>query len=163
MNTSPKHTTFRRALAAASVVTLTGILLAPAGYAQVSKCIDKGGKVVGYASECPSGTRVEQMNIRSAPAAAPATAGKTLAEREADFRKRQMEKQEAQGKTDKQAADNEARARACDSARSYLKTLQSGTRVVRADPTTGERTFLGDDDYPKEMATAQRAVEANCK
>lgn len=163
MNTRSKHTAFRRALIVASVATLIGILPAPAAHAQVSKCLDKSGKVVGYGSECPPGTRVEQMNIRSAPAAAPATSGRSLAEQEADFRKRQIEKREAQSKTEKQAADVEARARACDSARSYLKSLQAGTRIVRADPNTGERTFLDDADYPKEKAAAQRSVEANCK
>jgi hypothetical protein len=103
------------------------------------------------------------MNIRSAPAAPSSNGGKSIAEQEADFRKRQIEKQDAQAKADKRASDSVERQRACDSARSYLKTLQSGMRVARTDPKTGERVFLGDDERPRELESAQRAVDANCK
>jgi hypothetical protein len=38
-----------------------------------------------------------------------------------------------------------------------------GQRVTRTDSKTGERTFLADADYPKEIESAERAVSANCK
>lgn len=150
-----------------------GTLAAPYGYAQVNKCVDAAGKVVGYGSDCPSGTKAEATNIRNVPSApAPGTAKpsttqssapKTLAEQEADFRKRQTEKQEAQAKTDKLAAEREARTRACENSRSYLKSLQSGTRITKTDPKTGERSVFEDADYARETVSAQRAVDANCK
>jgi hypothetical protein len=74
-----------------------------------------------------------------------------------------MEKQESQAKADKLAADQQARAQACDSARSYLKSLQSGMRVVRTDPNTGERIVLDDASRARETDAAQRAVSASCK
>ncbi|HEY9446416.1 MAG TPA: DUF4124 domain-containing protein [Burkholderiales bacterium] len=163
MKTSSQHTPFRYALTVFSCAVLTLILLAPVSHARITKCVDKSGKVVGYGSDCPSGTRSEQMDIRSTPAAVPATAGKSVAEQEAEFRKRQMEKQEAQSKSEKQAADKELRAHACDNARSYLKTLQSGTRILRTDPNTGERVVLGEEEHRKETISAQRNVDANCK
>jgi hypothetical protein len=143
---------------------------APAG-AQVNKCVDRAGKVVGYASECPAGTKSEATNIRNTPSAsaagtassASASTGNSIAEQEAGFRKRQMEKQESQAKAGKLAADQQARTQACDSARSYLKSLQSGVRIVRTDPNTGERIVLDDASHAKETDAAQRAVSANCK
>lgn len=143
---------------------------APVG-AQVNKCVDRAGKVVGYGSECPAGTRSEATNIRNTPSApatgtassASASTGNSIAEQEAGFRKRQMEKQESQAKADKLAADQQARTQACDSARSYLKSLQSGMRIVRTDPNTGERIVLDDASHARETDAAQRAVSANCK
>lgn len=158
-----------------TVLTLAAVLAAPGAVAQVNKCLDGSGKVVGYGSECPAGTRSEATSIRNAPtapapgagskssSAANASGPKTIAEQEADFRKRQMEKQEAQAKADKAAADQQARATACENARSYLKSLQSGTRMVRTDPKTGERAFFEEADYARETARVQRAVDQNCK
>ena len=74
-----------------------------------------------------------------------------------------MERQESQSKADKVAADQEARTQACDSARSYLKSLQSGMRIVRTDPNTGERIVLDDAGHARETDAAQRAVSASCK
>ena len=146
---------------AAGLAAMLGAASAPA---QVNKCLDANGKVVGYGSQCPPGTRSEATNIRSAPApSASPGAAKSIAEQEADFRKRQVEKQDAQAKADKRASEDSEKKRACDSARSYLKTLQSGMRVARTDPNTGERVYLGDDERAREMDSAQRAVDTNCK
>ena len=67
------------------------LLAAPAAInaAQVNKCLDASGKVVGYASECPAGSRAEPTNIRNAPQSGTDTS-KSLAERDAEFRKRQI-------------------------------------------------------------------------
>lgn len=151
-------------LFAGRLLLAVSLLAAAAGaHAQVNKCLDASGKVVGYGSQCPPGTRQETTGIRSAPSAPASSSSRSIAEQEAEFRKRQIEKQDAQAKAEKTAAQQEERARACDSARSYLKTLQSGMRVARTDPNTGERVFLGDADRAREMATAQRAVDTNCK
>lgn len=162
MKTARSCSIFPRFVVASLFVA--GIFMAaPEASAQIKKCVDGSGKVVGYGSDCPAGTREEATGIRNAPSSPATVTGRSIAEQDADFRKRQMEKQAAQAKADKAAANNEERARACDSARSYLKTLQSGMRIVRTDPNTGERVYLSETDYPKEMAAAQHAVDANCK
>jgi hypothetical protein len=97
----------------------------------------------------------------SAPSSAPQQ--KSLAERDAEFRKRQIEKQEAASKAEKKSAETEQRKRACDDSQAYLKTLQAGQRISRTDPKTGERTFLSDAEYPKEITNAERSVAGNCK
>jgi hypothetical protein len=129
---------------------------------QINKCVDKAGKVVGYATECPPGTRPQETGIRNAPPP-DAPAQKSLAERDAEFRKRQLEQKEAGEKSEKKAAETRERKEACESSQAYLKSLQTGQRIRKTDPKTGEASFLADADYPKEIAAAQKAVAANCK
>jgi hypothetical protein len=166
-----------------TIAAVAVMMMMPAlAFAQINKCVDKSGKVVGYGNECPAGTRSEASGVKSAPAPAPAAAKdagkadakgdakgagasqpKSLAERDADFRKRQVEKQEAEAKAQKTAADSEQKQRACTDAQSYLKSLQSGSRIVRSDAKTGERSYLADSDYPKEIARTQQQIQQACK
>lgn len=141
------------------------MLLSVAAYGQLFKCVSKDGKVE-YASQCPPGTKQQATGIKTTPSSPSSGAEapqKSLAERDAEFRKRLTEKDEAQASETKKAAEAEQRRRACDDARAYLKSLQAGNRVVRVDPKTGERIFLEDAGYATEIATAQRSVETNCK
>ena len=150
-----------------TIAALLMMMMSAVAAAQINKCVDKSGKVVGYGNECPEGTRSEQSSVKSAPAASPSPAAapqqKSVAERDADFRKRQIEKQEADAKSEKKSAEADQRRRACQESQASLKSLQTGQRITRTDAKTGERTFLDDAEYPKEIASAQRAVAANCK
>jgi len=137
-------------------------LLPGVASAQVNKCLDASGKVVAY-GECPAGTRSEPTNIRNAPAPGGVGPQKSTAERDADFRKRQMEKQEATTKSDQKSAEAAQRKAACDTSRAYLKQLQERQRITKTDPKTGERSYMSDAEYPKEIATAERSVAQNCK
>lgn len=146
------------------VPVIVALLPAAAG-AQVVKCVGPDGRVE-YASVCPPGTSSRKLDIRSAPAApstAPSSQEKSLAEREAEFRKRRLEQEQEQQKTEKKLAEAEQRRRACESARAYLKALEERQRITRTDPRTGERVYLEDADYPREIAAAQRAVSDNCE
>ena len=165
----------------ATIGLITMLLLSTTAHGQLLKCIGKDGRVE-YANQCPAGSKEQATGIRSG-SASPSTpsdnpapqkgkpeaqkdkpeAQKSLAERDAEFRKRQIEKQEAEAKTAKKAAEDEQRKRACDNARAYLKNLEARNRVVKFDPKTGERIYLEEAQYPSEIATAQRAIEANCK
>lgn len=148
-----------------ATIGLILMLLSATVHGQLVKCISKDGRIE-YANQCPPGTRQEATGIRSTPPSASPDAAapqKSLAEQEADFRKRQTEKQEAQAKEAKKAAETTQRNRACEDARAYLKSLQAGNRIAKTDPKTGERVFLEDAQYATETATAQRSVDANCK
>ena len=150
------------------------MMMAPlAVHAQMLKCVSKDGKVE-YAAQCPAGTREQQTGIKSAPAAPAASdkAGdkasdkskpKSMAEQETDFKKRQVEQAEAAAKQQKEAAEAAQRKRACEEARSYLAGLESGARVTRNDPKTGERVFLEDAARAQEVQRAQQSIQANCK
>jgi hypothetical protein len=139
------------------------MLMPFAVHGQLLKCIGTDGSVE-YASQCPSGTKEIQTGIKNVPSASPSsTQQKSFAEREAEFRKRQIEGQDARQKDEKKAAEDQERRAACEQARTYLKSLQVGNRIARIDPKTGERVFLEDPDRPAEVARAQRAVDSNCK
>ncbi len=133
-----------------------------AAQAQIMKCVGAGGRVE-FAASCPPGTKAESTGIRNAPSAAPATPQKSLAERDADFRKRQMDQQESEKKADEKTQQAADQKQNCASARSYLSSLQSGNRIGKIDPATGERVFLEDNERASEMARAQRGVESSCK
>jgi hypothetical protein len=143
-------------------------LLAPfAAHGQLLKCISKDGRVE-YAAQCPPGTEEQQTGIRSSregPSSSDAASPqqKSNAEREAEFRKRQMEAQDARQKDEKKAGEDQGRRANCEQAQTYLKSLQEGHRIARVDPKTGERVFLEDPARPAEVARAQRAVDSNCK
>ncbi len=133
-----------------------------AGHAQIMKCVGAGGRVE-FASACPPGTKAQDTGIRNTPGAAPATPQKSLSDRDADFRKRQMEQQEAAKKSEEKSQQTADQKQNCESARSYLTGLQSGNRIGKTDPKTGERVFLEDSERSAETARAQRAVDTNCK
>ena len=154
------------------IPALAMIIASASASAQINKCLDPSGKVAGYGHECPAGTRSEASGIKAAPPPAPAAPGgaansaaqpKSIAERDADFRKRQREKQEAEAKTGKSSAEAEQRKLACAESQAYLKSLQSGNRIQRTDPKTGERVYLADSEYTAETAKTQQAVQSRCK
>ena len=140
------------------------IMLAPvAAHGQLLKCVGTDGKVE-YASQCPPDTKEIQTGIRNVPSASPpAATQKSLAEREADFRKRQTEGAEARQKQEKKTSETAEMRQACDNAQTYLKGLQEGQRYARVDPKTGERIYLEDAGRASEIARAQRMVDQNCK
>jgi len=139
-------------------------MLAPvAAHGQLLKCIGTDGKVE-YASQCPPDTKEIQTGIRNVPSASPpAATQKSLAEREADFRKRQTEGAEARQKQEKKTSEAAEIRQACENAQTYLKGLQEGQRYSRVDPKTGERINLDDAGRASEIARAQRMVDQNCK
>lgn len=145
------------------------ILLTPfaAAHAQLLKCTGKDGRVE-YATECPVGTQEQQTGIRSTREG-PSSSGagspqqKSIAEREAEFKKRQMEGAEAQKKAEAKTAELAQNRENCERARIYLKSLQEGQRIAQIDPKTGERVFVEDAARPAEIARAQQAADSWCK
>lgn len=131
-------------------------------HAQIMKCIGPGGRVE-FASSCPPGTKAESTGIRNMPSAAPSSPQKSVTERDSEFRKRLADQQEAAKKAEEQTRETADRKQNCEAARSYLLSLQSGSRIAKTDPKTGERVFLEDSEREAEVTRAQRAVDSNCK
>lgn len=159
------------------IVILAGLFWAATAItaqAQIMKCVGKDGKIE-FATSCPSGTTQQDTGVSSKPAAEPAAksgakdaskdkaAPKSLADRDAEFRKRQTDQQTASAKDAKKAAENEDRQRACQSAQSNLVTLKNRQRMFRTDPKTGERAAFDDADYERETAYAERVAAETCK
>jgi hypothetical protein len=154
-----------------TIVLVALMALSTGAAAQINKCVDAKGKVVGY-GECPPGSRSEASGVKSSPAPSPApsksgttpAAGpQSAAEKDADFRKRQMEKQEAAAKDAKKAAAADQNKQACEESRAYLKSLQSGNRIQTTDPKTGERNYLQDNEYAGEIARTEQKIKTWCR
>ncbi len=149
-----------------TILVLLMMVLSPAAYGQLMKCVSKDGKVV-YANSCPPDTTEQKMSIKSSSGgpgqSAPASTPKSLAERDADFKKRAIEKQEAEQQDAKKLAESQQKREACGNAQNYLKTLESGTRITRADPKTGERIFIDDAERATETTRARARVAESCK
>jgi len=144
------------------------IALAPAvASGQLLKCVGKDGRVV-YASNCPADTTEQRLRTggtggTSSGAAPAAKAPQSLADRDADFKKRMVEQQEAQQKDAKKQAEDQVRRDDCTAAQAYLKSLEEGQRIARTDPKTGERVFLDDSERAAEMTRARTRVSQSCR
>jgi hypothetical protein len=124
-----------------------------------------------YGDIPPPGVKAIPLKATFAPAPAAPAAGKddkaaakgplTPAEKEAEFRKRQLEARKAQEKEQQLAKDASAKKENCARAREAQRTLESGQRIVRID-SQGERHFLGDAERAQQVAKARDAVASSC-
>ncbi|CUI03387.1 DUF4124 domain-containing protein [Massilia antarctica] len=101
-----------------------------------------------------------------APASQPMSADDkvppSLADREADYRKRTKAKEDEQKKTTAEATRKANNKIACESARTYKRNLEQGTRVSSTDKN-GERTFMDDSKRASEIARANKTISDGCK
>jgi hypothetical protein len=144
-------------------VTLAGAALlalfwAGAASAQMYKCIDAHG-VTHYADKPTPGCANSAVDIRASPPLsgrlAPPAEG--AAEQEAGFRRRQVERSEAERAEREQRAALESR---CAGLRQQRAMLASGTRLVQAN-AQGERVFMEDAERERRLAEVQAAL-AQC-
>jgi tRNA nucleotidyltransferase (CCA-adding enzyme) len=85
----------------------------------------------------------------------------TIAERNADFRKRHAEQAEKEKKAAEQARITAEKKKNCEHARDYQTTLTSGERIAHTD-RNGERSFLTDEQRAQEMKDVNRVLQ-ECK
>jgi hypothetical protein len=138
------------------------LLASAAATAQVFECTDaRGGRE--YANVCPPGTVKQRALTRGDDAPAPPSESKSTAQQDAEFRKRQQERQDAEAKAAEERGKSEEAERNCSNARLQLRGLQEGQRMQRIDPDTGERINLGDEDRAVEAARQQQLVAQWCK
>ena len=121
------------------------------------------------AAAAPAAPRGATPAPDAAPAAqgaakptAPATAPMTAADRETDYRKRRMEREEAERKATFAAERDRQLAAACEDARSELRTLESGLRLARVNER-GEREVIDETLAASRMETVRRTLQGVCK
>jgi hypothetical protein len=132
---------------------------------------DESGRVVYSDRPPPASVKSDQivrqpgraandtsMDSRADTKAAP----RTWADREAEYKKRQVERAESDKKGAEEQAQLAQRRADCERARSYAATLESGVRVARTD-AKGERSFLDDDQRAAELARARDLVSKTCQ
>lgn len=79
-----------------------------------------------------------------------------------EFRKRRLDREEADKKAELDRAQADVRKQNCESSRNRLNGLQGGGRVVRYD-ANGQRFFLSDEEVEKEIADARKQTAQWCK
>jgi len=143
------------------------LLLACSAHGGVYKWIDSSGEV-HYGDQPPPSNKSQKLNIQT-PAAGSQSGGdgkaspaKSMADKELDFRKRQVEKEEAQKKQEKDAALAKQKQENCAQARGNLRNLQEGGRIVKYNDK-GEREYLDDAARQQAMSEAQKAADSWCK
>lgn len=165
------------------------MLLAPLAHAQYSWIDEKGVRVFSDRAPPPGtpASRILQMprqpgaassqSAAAAPApaaastptavpaaATPPAAGKpaphSLAEQEADYRKRTAERENDERKAAEASRKKAELATQCDAVRRSERTLASGTRVAEVNEK-GEQVFLSDAERARRLAQA-RSTLAGC-
>lgn len=171
-----------RAAFAFGVIVALGI--PGAALAQAYKWRDQNGVTVYSDSPPPSnippGNILQAPKLKSppptpaAPASAAASGGtpeqktgqisrklqtKTTAEREADYKKRQIEEQKKAKEQGEKTAQEEQRQAQCQGLAQNLATMESGQRMAKVD-SKGERYFVDDAERAKDIAKARQDMAA---
>jgi hypothetical protein len=147
-----------------SILLLVLAMVATAASGQAYKWRDSSGRIQYSDTPPPAGAKDVQQ-LRKAPApptsAAP-SAAKSIADQDAEFRKRLVEQKEDEAKQAKAAEEEQIRARNCTQAKGQLAALESGGRMVQLN-AQGERTSLDDAGRERAKEEAQKAIEGWCK
>jgi hypothetical protein len=141
-------------------------IFAPAAAAQVFECTDANG-VRQYAQFCPPGT-VQQRQVSrggegSGETGAAGPAPKSINAQELEFRKRLLERQDAETKATQEQARAEEFERNCVEARTQLQAAEEGQRLQTFDPATGERVQMGDEERAAEVERQRKSIAQWCK
>jgi len=143
------------------VLTAALLCIVAAAQAQIYKWQDQNNRTV-ISDRPPTGVVRKPRTIEAEAPPAAADAGKTMADREMDFRKRQKESVERTDKAEKEQRLTAQRQEDCDAARRSLQAMESGERVAMRD-ARGERYFLDDSQRQQEIARIRQTVQSNCK
>lgn len=108
------------------------------------------------AAAAPAGTPLQPAGKAEKPKGPP-----TLAERDADFRKRQKESQEAEQKAQEQARANADKTEHCNEVRKAKLMYDSGIRVAEVG-LDGQKRYLSDTERAQRSARAN-AMAAECR
>ena len=133
-------------------------------YAALNKWVDADGKV-HYSDTAPADAKVKKMRSSAAPdsaaSASGVTAPKSLAEREADWKKSQKSKEEVEQKAALEKENASIKQKNCESARSHLAALEHSQVLVTYD-SKGERTFVDDVSRAQRTEETRKAVSSHC-
>jgi hypothetical protein len=104
---------------------------------------------------------VDTTEPASAPADVQVPAKKgppTLAERDADFNKRQQARAEQERKAADEAQRKQAMSEECASARQYKAQLEAGIRIADT-AADGERAYIGEEERARRVGKIRRILD----
>lgn len=126
---------------------------APSAQAQIYKWIDEKGRA-RYGEKPPPGV---EARLLAPPAGSSAGRRPNLDEQEADFRRRQIEKQEQE---ERQARAAKVRERQCEQLRSELAYSEE-LRLFRWD--RGEKVYLSEAERRAHSAKVRALINQHCR
>ena len=140
------------------------VALLAAGYAThagaaLYKWTDAQGRVV-Y-SDQPPNANVKTEQLRGAPLPANPNAAKELAQREAEFKKRQADSSAASAKAVKDQAAARQREETCAQAKGELKQLAESPLAIYRYNEKGEREVMDEDARGRERAKLNAYMRDN--
>jgi len=148
-----------RLVACAATAALLAVATPP-GDAALYKWVDANGRTV-YSDQVPPGVKAEPVG-GAAPAANP-DAVKELASKDAEFRKRQLDRAEDGKKAEKARADAQKLATGCAQARAQIVNLRTGDFAMYKLNEKGERVFLDEAGRRAEIGRLEQSMrERNC-
>jgi len=151
--------TGHRLLASAAFAALLPLAAAPA-VAALYKWVDANGRTV-YSDQVPPGVKAEPVG--AAPPPANPNAAKDLANQDAEFRKRQMERAEDAKKGDKARADNAKLTTLCAQARAQIANLRTEQMVIYRLNEKGERVVMDEAARRAEIGRVEALMrDRNC-
>ncbi len=131
--------------------------------AQTYQWKDSSGKTIISDTPPPSSTKpAKTVGSSSSVSSNSDNAGKSYAEREMEFKKRQQEAKEKAEKDAKETSASNERKENCERARRQLAVLESGQRMSTVDEN-GERRFIEDAERQREIERTRRYVADTCK
>ena len=133
-------------------------------YAGINKWVDENNQVHYSDQPAPANVKATPLSTPTAPTASASevAAPKTLAEREADFRKSQKTKEELEKKEAQQKEEERTTQRYCEDARSNLLTLENSRRISTYD-SKGERVYMDDATRNQRMEEARKGISKHCQ
>jgi hypothetical protein len=135
--------------------------------------VEPGSVIRGAARPAPAGRPAGAADTSAAAgadaaqpavpdrAAPTATAPPSAADRELEFRKRRMERADAERKAAAAAQQAQLRASVCEDARSSVNALESGMRLSRVN-AQGEREVVEESQRAGRLEAARRTVKDTC-
>ncbi|HUX90689.1 MAG TPA: DUF4124 domain-containing protein [Gallionellaceae bacterium] len=140
------------------------LLISFGSHAALNKWVDADGKV-HYSDTPPAGAKIKTLRSSTAPDAATlateTAAPKTLAEREAEWKRSQKTKEEAEQKASQEKEATAEKQKNCESARSNLATLENSPAIATYNEK-GERTFMDDASRKQRTDEARKVVGSYC-
>jgi hypothetical protein len=123
--------------------------------AQMYKCVDERG-VTSYSDKPQPGCKGKEVDIRPIPPVSGQVTPDTsdVAGREADFRRRQIERGEAE------ARDEAVRKQQCEQLKREYARLQLPGRLAISADAKGERVYMEDDVRQKRSAEIRDKLSA---
>lgn len=135
------------------------LLLSLNAYGALTKWVDADGKI--HYSDEPPPINVKAKKLSTPSPASGVPAQKTYAEQEAELRKTQKTKEEAEQKAAKQQEEALAKQKYCATLRASLTTLENSPSIATYNDK-GERVIMDNAARQREIEEARRQISSNC-